>query len=224
MGMNSWELSRQEALSGADAPSTAPPPPRRHPPATLPPTSGVTTSQNWGTLYQEHADFVWRSLQRMGVLKSEARDALHDVFLVVHSRLHTFDPSLGSTRSWLFGIAVNVARASHRKRKLVLVDSPEQLADSQEPRRAEHQGSGGSGTHAISTRRLRESIQSAVSSLDPERRAVFIMFELEGLECIAIADELGVPLGTVYSRLHSARKQLREALSAHRPAGESPDQ
>lgn len=225
MGMNSLELSGKGALAVAEGPSSVPPPLRRPSTSTLPPpASGVASTQNWGTLYQEHADFVWRSLQRMGVLPSDARDALHDVFLVVHGRLHTFDPTLGTIRSWLFGIAANVARANNRKRRHVLVESPEQLADAQHPNNPGAAGHVGSGTCAVSTGRLRANIQSAVASLDPERRAVFIMFELEGIECTSIADELGVPVGTVYSRLHNARKQLREALSAHRPAGESQDQ
>jgi RNA polymerase sigma-70 factor (ECF subfamily) len=62
-------------------------------------------------------------------------------------------------------------------------------------------------------------VDQALESLDLDHRAVFVMFEIEGEACPAIAAALGVPVGTVYSRLHHARARFREAYEAlDRPA------
>src|SRR5262245_10586363 len=68
-------------------------------------------------IHETHADFVWRSLQRLGVRPADLEDALQEVFIVVHRRLDTFD---GSSRlsTWLFGISIRVAAAMRRKAHL----------------------------------------------------------------------------------------------------------
>lgn len=181
--------------------------------------SGVSeVTRGWGELYRDHADFVWRSLRRMGLGPDAAKDSLHDVFLVVHRKFDSYDPNLGSERAWLFGIAANVARSERRRRRPVPFEHIEPLLD----HRSVAAGStppAASGEYRIGYLRVREKILQAVSALSPERRAVFTMFELEGMNCLEIADEMGVVIGTVYSRLHSAREQLRAALSDFKPEG-----
>jgi RNA polymerase sigma-70 factor (ECF subfamily) len=65
-------------------------------------------------VHANHADFVWRTLQRMGLEGADAEDALQEVFLVVHRRLHTFDGS-SQMSTWLFGICQKVAAAQRRR-------------------------------------------------------------------------------------------------------------
>lgn len=154
----------------------------------------------------------------MGLSPDDAKDSLHDVFLIVHRRFDTFDPKLGSERAWLFGISANVARSERRRRKPVPVERIEPLLDKQ----ANSTGTTppcASGEFRIGYLRVREKIMEAVGALAPDRRAVFTMFELEGMTCLEIADEMGIVIGTVYSRLHAAREQLREALSDYKPEG-----
>ena len=67
---------------------------------------------------------------------------------------------------------------------------------------------------ALIDARRRRALETALGALDPEKRAVFVMFELEGMSGQQIADELGVPIGTVHSRLHHARAALRASLTA----------
>src|SRR4029079_6330881 len=62
-------------------------------------------------IYQANADFVWRSLQRLGIRDPDLDDVLQEVFVVVHQRLHTFDGSAKMT-TWLFAICLRVASAS----------------------------------------------------------------------------------------------------------------
>jgi RNA polymerase sigma-70 factor, ECF subfamily len=212
MGAFSLETASDSLLPAGEEPGPA------H--RTAPPTSGVQGNLSWESLYQRHADFVWRNLKRMGVHRHDAMDTMHDVFLIVHQRLHTFDAAKGTERSWLFGIAANVARARLRKRRPLLIEDAEQVIPSESRRHHGTPGAFGATaaiTDSLEIKRLREGIESAVASLDLEHRAVFVMFEVEGLGCVAISDELGVPVGTIYSRLHNARRQLRAALLVHAP-------
>src|SRR5687767_8088682 len=67
------------------------------------------------SIYEEHARFVWMTLQRLGVQPAELDDVAHDVFVVVHRRLHTFDGTSRMT-TWLFGICLRLA-ANYRRRR-----------------------------------------------------------------------------------------------------------
>ena len=73
---------------------------------------------------------------------------------------------------------------------------------------------------ALVTKEAVRRLQSALNEMDEPHRAVFILFELEGESCEAIAAGLGVPVGTVHSRLHSARKAFRERVARGEPGEE----
>jgi DNA-directed RNA polymerase specialized sigma24 family protein len=81
------------------------------------------------SIHQAHADFVWRTLQHMGVRPADVEDQMQEVFVVVHNRLRSFDASSRMT-TWLFGICMRVAaayrRRAHRRREQVVADVPEQ--------------------------------------------------------------------------------------------------
>lgn len=199
----------------------APPPPSSRDRSSLvrmgsEPATGIEPPPAWGPLYDHHADFVWRSLRRMGLSTEDAKDALHEVFLIVHKRWDSYDPSRGSTRNWLFGIAANVARSERRKRRCEAhADSAECFVPGSTPIGhvlGESSWRSADGHSQLTTGQLRDALSGAIAELPPEQRAVFSMFELEGLEGSAIADELAIPIGTVYSRLHGARTRLQAIL------------
>lgn len=75
---------------------------------------GVPDVLDVASIHESHADFVWCSLQRLGVRPADLEDALQEVFVVVHRKLSSFD---GSSRlsTWLFGISMRVASAYRRK-------------------------------------------------------------------------------------------------------------
>ena len=188
-------------------------------PLAVVPAAAGPIPNGWEGLYAEHADFVWRSLRRMGLREQDAEDALHDAFLIAQRRLHTFDGTRGSARSWLFGIAVNVVRAERRKRRPIAQENVDEApsADTAGPTvtgAASERASDGSA--ALAQSGLGAAILRALGKLEPDHRAVFTMFEIEGLGCAEIAAELDIPVGTVYSRLHTARGSLQRALDAHR--------
>jgi len=156
-------------------------------------------------IYAQNAQFLWKNLARAGVADGDLPDALQEVLLVVHRRLDSFDGSSRLT-TWLFGICVRVAstmRRSRRRRREEVIDPNQRthhLVEANNPEEA--------ALARDRTRRLGE----ALDRLEPDKRAVLVMFELEGLGCQEIADLLGVPKGTVFSRLSSARQTFLLAL------------
>lgn len=159
-------------------------------------------------VYDAHADFVWRSLHRLGVRTADLPDLLQEVFVVVHRRRADYRPER-PIRGWLWGISVGLARnyrrRAHRNAERLRGRVPER------PSQDDPQG-------ALDARRRRERGRRMLESLDPEKRAVFVMFEVEGLSGHRIAQLLDVPLGTVHSRLHAARRALTEALAGQEEA------
>jgi RNA polymerase sigma-70 factor (ECF subfamily) len=163
-----------------------------------------------GRLHDEYADFVWRSLQRVGVTKSNLEDALQDVFVVVQRRLHTYNAS-GKISTWLFGICLRVA-AAHRRRAYVRREqSSPDLQNHPDVRVC-------ADPEQIAMRHEAEQrLEQGLQAMELERRAVFVMFEIEGMPAGAIADILGIPVGTVYSRLHKARAEFSNAITRLEP-------
>jgi RNA polymerase sigma-70 factor, ECF subfamily len=173
----------------------------------------------WQELYELHADFVWRTLRRLGLSADDAKDALHEVFLVAHVKRAAYDPERGAVRAWLFGITSNVARSERRRARRSGIPTDFELksdASAANPsplgaasERASH------GSMSPERNELKRALCRAVEMLAPEQRVVFEMYELEGQACAEIALELQIPVGTVYSRLHKAREDLRNALAPH---------
>ncbi len=158
-------------------------------------------------IFEAHAVFVWRTLARMGVHEDDVPDLLQDVFVVVQRKLSSFDRTARIT-TWLFAIAARVVanhrRALRRRRDVYAAAAPTAHGESSED------------PETIAARHeLRTRLTAALDRLAPEHRAVFVMFELEGLSGEEIARELDVPLGTIHSRLYNARKRLLAALQSH---------
>lgn len=160
-------------------------------------------------VHERHADFVWRTLQRLGVPQSDLDDALQEVFVVVHKKLGQYDGTSTLT-TWLFGICLRVASASrrkaHRHRERLDPDWAEVAGESDE----------GLPEAELLAREARARLALVLDELEPQRRAVLVMFEVERLSCSEIAGQLGIPLGTVYSRLNAARADFLKAATRSR--------
>lgn len=152
-------------------------------------------------IFDAHGEFVWRALARSGVWDADLRDATQEVFIVVARKLDEHDGS-SSLTTWLYGIAIRVAanyrRKAHRRYE-ELTDAPSDVLDTagafddQTPEAALARAQG------------RERLALVLEALRPEQRIVFTMFELDEMTCPVIAESLGIPLGTVYTRLRAAR-------------------
>jgi RNA polymerase sigma-70 factor (ECF subfamily) len=168
------------------------------------------------TIYREQARFVWLSLQRLGIHPSDLDDIAQDVFMIVHRRLDTFDRR-ARISTWLFGICMRVAANYRRRRRW----THEVLSGGFEDERP---ATLTAADDILVRREQRELAERALNRLEVAKRATFVMFEIESLSCNEIADLMNVPVGTVYSRLHSARRQLEKHLSrdlARRGVGNS---
>jgi RNA polymerase sigma-70 factor, ECF subfamily len=159
-------------------------------------------------VHAAHAEFVWRSLARLGVKDADLPDMLQEVFLVVHRRAHAFDGSSKLT-SWLFGICLRVA-AAYRRRAHRRYERP--LEPAQVPAADEAL----SPEMALQGQEARQQLDALLDTLPLDKRAVFVMFEIDGMTCAEVAHELGVPVGTVHSRLHAARALFAKALGRAR--------
>jgi len=165
---------------------------------------GVPDVLDVRAIHASHADFVWCSLQRLGVWPADLEDALQEVFVVVHRKLASFD---GSARlsTWLFGISMRVAsayrRKAYRRRERTVVDMEATAGASQLD----------SPEEALAAEQARARLASVLDELEPARRAIFVMFEIENIACPEIAAQLGLPIGTVYSRLGAARADFSKA-------------
>jgi len=157
------------------------------------------------TIYEEHARFVWLNLQRLGVRHADLEDLAHDVFVVAHRRLDSFDRHSRMT-TWLFGICMRVA-ANYRRRRQNSFEIPTGVKGDNRP------ATGVPVDELLVLREQRALAESVLGQLPLEQRAVFVMYEIEALPCSEIAAVLGVPVGTVYSRLHVARKRIENLVS-----------
>lgn len=152
-------------------------------------------------IVRDYGAFVWRTLRHQGVVERDLEDASQEVFVIVFRKLSLLErPS--SLRAWIYGITIRVA-AGHRRRlrthhEVLVNELPDvSAADSPEADRL----------HA------RRQLVELLARLDDDKRAVFVLHELEGLGMEEIAEIVGCPVGTGYSRLLAARKQILSMLS-----------
>ena len=160
-------------------------------------------------VHARHGEFVRKTLYRMGVRAPHLEDVYQEVFLVVHRRLDSYAGHCAIT-TWLFEVCFRVTagyrRRAHFRREQLVADaaSVPYFAPTPTPERW------------VEKRQAAHRLQDMLSTLNLEQRVVFTLFELEGLSCEQIGTQLGVPVGTVYSRLHRARKSFLRALSRQR--------
>ncbi len=168
------------------------------------PVSAGASSRQLAQVYRQHVQYVWRSLRHLGVQSSDLEDVCHDVFLVVGRKLPTFEQR-SSLRTWIYGICLRTAsdyRSRAFRRREVLHDEilDKTYGADQEDRTARHQ--------------VRNRLIELLDQLPDEQREVFVLYEIEELPMREVASATGSPLQTAYSRLHAARRELKDKLRA----------
>jgi RNA polymerase sigma-70 factor (ECF subfamily) len=156
-------------------------------------------------VYQAHFRLVWRALSRLGVRNADLMDVSQNVFLVVHRQLSTFEGRAELT-TWLFSICRLVAKDYLRSapiRREVVIDMR---------RLARSGGPGESPLQRLATLDLSQLLEAILSKMPAKLSAVFVMFELDELSGEEIAHILGVPVGTVRSRLRLARAAFQREV------------
>jgi RNA polymerase sigma-70 factor (ECF subfamily) len=160
-------------------------------------------------LYREHFDFVFRNLRRLGVAESGIDDALQDVYMVALRRIAEFREGTHA-KAWLFAILSRVSsshRRSQRRR-----GSPVELAEE----RIEAVMTGPFDQAA--QQQARRILQTFLERLDDNRRAAFVMAELEQMTAPEIGEALSANINTVYSWLRAARAEFVRTLDTMRDA------
>jgi RNA polymerase sigma-70 factor, ECF subfamily len=166
----------------------------------------VSRVQIFRQMYEAHVDFVWRNLRRLGVPDGDVDDKTQEVFVIAHRRFVEFEDRGHGPRAWLFQIVLRVASDArrHKRRHPEEPDSTKLLErESIEPPQPA----------ALATREALVRLDRALSTIDVARRAVLVLHEVEEMTAPEIAQSLGIPLNTVYSRLRVARAELEAALA-----------
>ena len=158
------------------------------------------------TLYRCEFSYVWKTLRRLGVPARDLEDLAHDVFVVVHRHIADYDPAR-PVRPWLFGIAFRVV-ADFRRAARNRCEIPSDVGDAVD--------AAPSADAQLQESEARAVLMNALDGLDMDRRAVFVMHELDGMAAPEIALALAVPLNTVYSRLRLARADVAASIRRFR--------
>lgn len=157
-------------------------------------------------LFDQHASFVWRVLQLLGVPRDEVDDAVQEVFLIVLRKLPEYEER-GGAKAWLFTIARQVASHARRStRRRLRRERSEDVSPiaSDDPHAA------------LERSEAARFVQAFLSKLDANQATVFHLAEIEGMSAPEMASCLGVGVNTVYGRLRLAREQFERALQRQR--------
>jgi RNA polymerase sigma-70 factor (ECF subfamily) len=167
------------------------------------------TPPSWDDLVRQHSSRVYRLAYRLTGNQHDAEDLTQEVFVRVFRSLSSYTP--GTFEGWLHRITTNLFLDMARRRQRIrfegLGDQAVGLLRDDEPTPAQ----------AFDARHLDTDVQQALEALAPEYRAAVVLCDIEGLSYEEIAATLGVKLGTVRSRIHRGRAQLRAALDHRRP-------
>ena len=175
--------------------------------ATSTPTDDGWTPPTWEEIVEQHSARVYRLAYRLTGNPHDAEDLTHDVFLRVFRSLNTYVP--GTFEGWLHRITTNLFLDRMRRRQRIRFDALPEDAASRLP------SSEMGPAQTYQDTRFDDDVQRALDALPPDFRAAVVLCDIEGLSYEEISATLGVKLGTVRSRIHRGRAQLREAL-AHR--------
>ncbi len=170
------------------------------------------TPPSWEDIVRDHSARVYRLAYRLTGNPHDAEDLTQDVFVRVFRSLHRFQP--GTFEGWLHRITTNLFLDGARRRQKIRFDgmpdgSAERLASSL-PTPSEQLADAG----------LDHDVAAALAALPPEFRAAVVLCDIEGLTYEEISAVLDIKIGTVRSRIHRGRAQLRAALAHRRPTGE----
>jgi RNA polymerase sigma-70 factor (ECF subfamily) len=168
-------------------------------------------------LVEPHIPRMYNYIARMTGDPAEADDLMQDALLRAYRALGSFRG--GATfQTWLYRIATNICVDALRRRRrqgarTFSLDDPLDVAQGQVTRDVADHASDPQQLAEVGE--LQEEVVKAIGELSPKLRSVVVLFDLEGLTYEQIAQALGLPLGTVKSRLFNARVRLRELLKPY---------
>src|SRR6201994_3067533 len=162
---------------------------------------------SWDEIVRTHSARVYRLAYRLTGNQHDAEDLTQEVFVRVFRSLATYTP--GTFEGWLHRITTNLFLDGARRRQRIRFEGLGDNIAHRIPGREQSPAQAWDDTH------LDGDIQAALQALPPDYRAAVVLCDIEGFSYEEIAVTMGVKLGTVRSRIHRGRAQLRAAL-AHR--------
>lgn len=173
-------------------------------PPPLPVSAGAAARPppDFEAMYAAQFDYVARTLRRLGARPSDLEDLCQEVFLAAFFRRGSYD-STRPIRPWLFGIAFRALSQLRNRAQYQREIGEEGMAETPVAPHLEE---------AVATGEARQLVLSALPKLPAERRAVFILHDLDECGAPEISAALGIPLNTVYSRLRVAREEFVTAV------------
>lgn len=150
-------------------------------------------------MFRAHHELIWRTLRRIGLSPDLAADMTQQAYLIAAERLA--DIRTGCERAFLFSTAIGLARTNFRRSKRCSLESDMDLRIDVSQR-----------AEQVTNRcQAMELVDRVFAGTDPDLVTVFVLFELEGLSAPEISELVGIPVGTVASRLRRARSTFRAA-------------
>jgi RNA polymerase sigma-70 factor (ECF subfamily) len=161
----------------------------------------------WDEIVEQHSARVYRLAYRLTGHRADAEDLTQEVFVRVFRSLDSYRP--GTFEGWLHRITTNLFLDQARRKSRIRFDSLGDDPDLKLPGRIP------SPDHQVLAGLFDSDVEAALAAMAPDFRVAVVLCDVEGLSYEEIADVLGLKLGTVRSRIHRGRSQLRKAL-AHR--------
>ncbi|MHB8416573.1 MAG: RNA polymerase sigma factor [Myxococcales bacterium] len=152
----------------------------------------------WQAFYERHFTFVVRTARRLGTPPEEAEDVMQEVFAVAFGKLGRFES--GKATTWLYRICANVVSQQHRRRRVRQAFAHLFFAEPAEDRRTPE--------GQLAESQAQRQVGKILQRMKPKKREVFVLYELEGLSGDEIAERVGCPVQTVWTRLHHAREEF----------------
>lgn len=165
--------------------------------------AGQGDMPSWGELVTEHADGVYRLAYRLSGNQHDAEDLTQETFMRVFRSLNKYQA--GTFEGWLHRITTNLFLDMVRHRSKIRMEA---LPEDYE----RVPGTDMTPEQAYSVANLDPALQSALDNLAPDFRVAVVLCDVVGMSYDEIAETLGVKMGTVRSRIHRGRSQLRAAL------------
>jgi RNA polymerase sigma-70 factor (ECF subfamily) len=166
------------------------------------------TPPTWDEVVRDHSARVYRLAYRLTGNRHDAEDLTQEVFVRVFRSLSSYTP--GTFEGWLHRITTNLFLDMVRRRARIRFDALPDDAERIPGRELSPQ-------QAYDDAHFDGDVQAALDALPPDFRAAVVLCDLEGLSYEEIADALGIKIGTVRSRIHRGRSQLRAALPHRAP-------
>ena len=168
--------------------------------------AGCGELPSWSELVEQHADGVYRLALRLTGNPHDAEDLTQETFMRVFRSLKNYQP--GTFEGWLHRITTNLFLDLVRRRSTIYMEAlPEDYEPSAEGTRTPEE-------HYLDNH-MDPALEAALDALSPDFRVAIVLCDVVGMSYDEIADTLGVKMGTVRSRIHRARQQLRASLATH---------